>query len=236
MIINYYGAHSANFEVVKNYINEYMSNTSQTNVELNRFNNFNLMIQEERVNTIYLIDFNIAPKAKTKINKYFQRAINKNKIKVIYILDEQTKCFADFIQYPYYCIKDPTDKEEVFAVLAQVQHDMLSKIIMLKTQIGFRVIDVADLNCVNIVSRAVAYHLDNGELVNGLCLRGSFEKAIADIKDTPSLYFMRPSLLINLAKIKILHTDHVEFINGEKLYYPRTAFESLKAAWEAYIL
>ena len=169
-------------------------------------------------------------------NKRSPNRINKNKVKVIYILDEHTKCFADFIQYPYYYIRDPINKEEIFALLAQVQHDMLSKMIMLKTQIGFRVIDVADLNYVNIVSRAVAYHLDNGELVSGLCLRGSFEKAIADIKDTPSLYFMRPSLLINLSKIKVLDTDHVEFINGEKLYYPRTAFESLKAAWEAYIL
>ena len=45
------------------------------------------------------------------------------------------------------------------------------------------------------------------------------------------LYFMAPSLLVNLENIKELYQDHMIFKNGDIAYYPKTQYEKLRSAW-----
>lgn len=45
------------------------------------------------------------------------------------------------------------------------------------------------------------------------------------------LYFMAPSLLVNLENIKELYPDRMIFKNGDIAYYPKAQYEKLHTAW-----
>ena len=101
---------------------------------------------------------------------------------------------------------------------------------------GEKRLDIKKLNYINITNRNLRYHLTDNTELNSQTLRQSFQKEIAPLLINPELYFIAPSLLINLANIEELYADHIVFINKATLYYPRSAYDKLKEAWKNYLM
>ena len=106
--------------------------------------------------------------------------------------------------------------------------------LIVKTPIGDRRIRINEVNCINIVKRCLCYHLKDGTMFDGQSLRGSFEKAITPLDQNEAFIFLPPSLLINLSEIKIMNHDNLTFENGELLYFPKKAYETLHEKWLTY--
>ena len=95
---------------------------------------------------------------------------------------------------------------------------------------------IKDLNYINITNRNLRYHLANGREYDSQTLRQSFSKEISPLLIKPELYFIQPSLLVNLTNIETLWADHMQFENGDIIYYPKTAYDKLKEAWKNYLI
>jgi hypothetical protein len=80
------------------------------------------------------------------------------------------------------------------------------------------------------------YHLSTGKEYDSQTLRKSFAKEIEPLLSKPGLYFIQPSLLINLTNVETLWMDHLKFENGEIVYFPKSAYDKLKEAWKNYYL
>ena len=92
-------------------------------------------------------------------------------------------------------------------------------------------IEVNKLNYVNIAHRSLRFYMTYGKQIDSQTLRQSFYKEVQPMLKHTELYFMAPSLLVNLENIKELYPDHIIFKNGDITYYPKTQYEKLRTAW-----
>lgn len=91
-----------------------------------------------------------------------------------------------------------------------------------------------ELNYINIEQRSLGFHFVNGTIVKSVCLRCAFEKAVLNyLQNNSQYYLVNIGLLVNLNNIKTLYNNHIEFDNGDIVYYPTTKYKKLKKVWMA---
>lgn len=131
-----------------------------------------------------------------------------------------------------YCLLSPLKKEMLTLILDYIRQKIRSKVIAIKkAHNGEEIVEVTKLNYVNIVHRSLRFYMTCGKQIDSQSLRQSFSKEIEPMLKHEELYFMAPSLLVNLENIKELYPDHMIFKSSEIAYYPKTQYEKLRAAW-----
>lgn len=163
---------------------------------------------------------------------------DENNIKFIFITSD-IKDIIDIMQnHPeQYLILSPVEEESLVKVFENLKLRIkrIAIIAKLAHQEDKRIY-VKDLNYINITKRNLRYHLADGREYDSQTLRQSFSKEISPLLIKPELYFIQPSLLVNMTNIETLWDDHMQFENGDIVYYPKTAYEKLKAAWKEYLI
>lgn len=135
------------------------------------------------------------------------------------------------LNYPkkYFMIK-PYPFENLFAILNCIQDETV--LFIKKPKQAVEKILLTDLNYIDILQRNLCFHCTDKD-IKGIGIRTSFEKEIQEYKNIPELYFVPPSLLINLANIKEFAGDnHILFKQGEGLYVPQKTYRLLLNKWE----
>ena len=163
---------------------------------------------------------------------------DENNTKFIFITSD-IKDIVDIMQnHPeQYLILSPVEEESLIKVFENLKLRIkrIAIIAKLAHQEDKRIY-VKDLNYINITKRNLRYHLADGREYDSQTLRQSFSKEISPLLIKPELYFIQPSLLVNMTNIETLWDDHMQFENGDIIYYPKTAYEKLKAAWKEYLI
>ena len=104
-------------------------------------------------------------------------------------------------------------------------------LVIISTSKGDKRVELKDLNFIDIEERSLFYHLDN-EVIKARCiLRTSFAKAIEQYLGNDNLFFLKPSLLINIDNIQFLDKDHIIFNNDEILYFPKKYYIEIDDKW-----
>jgi hypothetical protein len=104
-------------------------------------------------------------------------------------------------------------------------------IIIIPTVTGDKRMSLDCLNYIDIEQRSLCYHLLDENLKARHVLRTSFQKAIEGLLGNNHLLFLRPSLLINVDNVEFLTKDHMVFINGDVLYYPKKNYLEIYEKW-----
>lgn len=163
---------------------------------------------------------------------------DENNIKFIFITSD-IKDIIDIMQnHPeQYLILSPVEEESLIKVFENLKLRIkrIAIIAKLAHQEDKRIY-IKDLNYINITKRNLRYHLADGREYDSQTLRQSFSKEISPLLIKPELYFIQPSLLVNMTNIETLWDDHMQFENGDIVYYPKTAYEKLKATWKEYLI
>lgn len=147
-------------------------------------------------------------------------------------IDSQLDSFCDSLIAEADCfLTKPITSVHLFPLLNKIRKMIKEDSVIVSTPEGDRRIRTSDLNYINIENRCLCYHLVGGELYDGRSLRGSFEKSITPLQHQRTLLFIPPSLLINIENIEILNTDHLYFVGGEKLYFPRKHHDAIEKYW-----
>lgn len=178
---------------------------------------------------ICLIDYDIYLKHHEKIKNWQ----DKNKIIFLYIAEDYIQMIEAIKRdINSYCVLNPIRQEMLLLLLDYIRQRIKSNIIAVKkAHSGEEIIEVNKLNYVNIVSRNLRFYMDCGKQIDSQSLRHSFAKEVEPMLKHIELYFMPPSLIVNLENIKELYPDHMIFKNGATAYYPKTQYEKLRAAW-----
>ena len=163
---------------------------------------------------------------------------DENNIKFIFITSDIKDIIDIMHNHPeQYLILSPVEEESLIKVFENLKLRIkrIAIIAKLAHQEDKRIY-VKDLNYINITKRNLRYHLADGREYDSQTLRQSFSKEINPLLIKPELYFIQPSLLVNLTNIETLWADHLSFENGDILYFPKTAYEKLKEAWKNYLI
>ena len=159
-----------------------------------------------------------------------------NKAKFIFITEDYFQMLDIIRNTPAeYCLLSPVLKETMLSLVEHIRLKIKSNIIAIKLgHSGEEVIEVKNLNYINIVNRNLRFYMVDKTEINSQTLRQSFAKEITPMLTHKELFFMMPSLLVNLENIKQLYDGYIVFKNEEKLYYPKLWHEKLRAAWLDY--
>ena len=104
-------------------------------------------------------------------------------------------------------------------------------LVIISTSKGDKRVELKDLNFIDIEERSLFYHLDD-EVIKARCiLRTSFVKAVEPYLCNENLFFLKPSLLINIDNIQFLDKDHIIFKNDEILYFPKKYYIEIYEKW-----
>lgn len=205
-------------------------------------NNNNIIIKEKSfvdVNEIIdlpadacLIEFN-SYLENEEILKHWQMAYGS---KFIFLTNDILN-IVDIIQnHPEeYCLLAPIEEMGLGKVLTNLKARIRKRSLVIK--MGHHEdqrIYLADLNFIDITNRNLNYHLVDKKELHSQTLRQSFAKEVDPLLVNPELYFIQPSLLINLTNVEILYGDHMQFESGDILYFPKTAYANLSKAWKNY--
>ena len=162
----------------------------------------------------------------------------ENNIKFIFATSDIKDILEIMQTHPeQYLILTPIEEEALIKIFENLKTKIKRVAIIAKlAHTEDKRIYIKDLNYINITNRNLRYHLADGREYDSQTLRQSFSKEVSPLLIKPELYFIQPSLLVNLTNIETLWPDHMQFENGDIVYYPKTAYEKLKAAWKEYLI
>ena len=212
---------------------------------LRRFANANNMIIKENVYfkvedmvekaaDVCLLDYKAFLENQPALSEWQE----KNHMTFIFVTSD-IKDIIEIVQFhpEQYLLLSPIEEESLLKVFDNLKTKIKSKAIIVKlAHSEDQRIYIKDLNYINITNRNLRYHLANGKEYDSQTLRQSFSKEISPLLIKPELYFIQPSLLVNLTNIETLWADHMQFENGDIIYYPKTAYDKLKEAWKNYLI
>lgn len=227
-----YETNIENIAEIKNYL-RYYANRNNIIIKEKVYYDINILMQETNIDAC-LIDFKSYYDNKDALSNW---QINTG-IKFIFATSD-IKDIIEIIQsHPEeYCMLTPIEEDSLIKILDNLKTKIRQRAIVVKlAHNGEQRINIKSLNYINITNRNLRYHLDNKTEINSQTLRQSFQKEIAPLLINPELYFIAPSILVNLTNIEKLYADHMEFTNGEVLYYPKTAHEKIKESWKNFLI
>ena len=188
----------------------------------------------ETIVDVCLLDYKAYLEAKEELDKWQI----ENNMKFIFVTSD-IKDILDIVQnHPeQYLLISPLEQEGLIKIFDHLKTKIKHAAIIAKlAHTEDKRIYIKDLNYINIINRNLRYHLADGREYDSQTLRQSFAKEINPLLIKPELYFIQPSLLVNLTNIETLYADHMEFENGDIVYFPKTAYDKLKEAWKNYLL
>lgn len=158
--------------------------------------------------------------------------------RIIYYSDDDAFAARAFdVKAAAYMIR-PVSAEKLERVLDDViitiKSVEIGDSIELKVKNGRVEVPVDDIGYVNIVNRALCFHMEDGLTVKTLTLRIPFKDAVADLLSDPDFVLAGSSLMINMAHIASIKDRSVRMDNGEFINPPRRTISGLKKSWSLY--
>ena len=184
---------------------------------------------------IYILETNL-----NDLNGFFiarELRAGYKKCKIIYYTENRNAALRAFeVNADNYVIK-PASLEKFDSVLNaaidSLERERRVSLIEVKTKTGYVRIPSDEIAYVNIVNRALCFHMTDGNSIRSLVLRKPFKTAVADFVIDPLFCVVGASLMVNLAAIQAISRDVILFSHGERLLLPRNAFKPLYFAWNA---
>ena len=223
----------------------YIENVGDVRGYLRQFaNNNNIIVKEnvffkvenmiETTADICLLDYKAFLENQEELIKWQE----ENNMKFIFATSDIKDIIEIMQTHPeQYLILTPIEEEALVKIFENLKTKIKRIAIIAKlAHTEDKRIYIKDLNYINITNRNLRYHLADGREYDSQTLRQSFSKEISPLLIKPELYFIQPSLLVNLTNIETLWADHMQFENGDIVYYPKTAYEKLKTAWKEYLI
>ena len=155
--------------------------------------------------------------------------------KIIYYTENRAAAVQAFeVRADNYLLK-PSSTEKfdkaLDSAIADVENQQRSELITVKINTGYVHLLTDEIAYVNIVKRALCYHMRDGSIVRGLILRGPFRNAVANLNSLPMFRMIGASLLVNLDLVQVMSRTSILFNHGEWIMPPREAFSDLYQSW-----
>lgn len=168
------------------------------------------------------------------IDTYEQTIIENSNTYYIFIGNDLSKIVLKNNACNNYFVQKPVDYKKLDEILFHIRKKIQNNFICIQTIEGDQRLKISELNYVNIEGRNLCYHLTDGTKTNSTTLTTSFIKAITPLDQHELLLFIKPSLLINISKIKIVDTNRIIFDNKDWMPVSSPQRKIIKEEWEAF--
>ena len=184
---------------------------------------------------IYILETNLPD-----INGFYIARELRNRYrdcKIIYYTSNRNSALNAFeVQADNYVIKPTSDEKfdsVMDAAIRSIERNNTSTLIEVRVSTGFMRIPTDEISYVNIVNRALCYHMQDGTTIRSILLREPFRNAVEVLLREPTFCIAGASLLINLDAVRVVGRNAILFSHGEWVVPPRTSFKSIYYAWNS---
>lgn len=161
---------------------------------------------------------------------------------IIYLSKNQSDAYYAFQVKASGFVLKPLMKERLSQVLDEIFSELIKTqiypVVDIKFKTGLMRVPMNSITYVDIVDRALCFHMENGACFKTSCVRGSFREELGSISghllDVASFVFAGRAHLLNISYIMTLGKGMVLLKTGEQVYIPRSAEEGLQRAWEQF--
>lgn len=160
--------------------------------------------------------------------------------KIIYITQNPSYAVKAFeVKATNYLLK-PVSKERLRAtldeVIVEINKNSMIPVIEIKTKTGYMRVPVDDIGYIDMVDRALCYHLEDGREPCSICLRGRFVDAVSNILEQPWFVLAGATHVFNVQHISSIEKSLVVMKSGESVDIPRAAYPILLRVWRESLL
>lgn len=124
-------------------------------------------------------------------------------------------------------------------IFAEFNRGKTAPVVEIKIKTGITRVPVNSITYVDIVDRALCFHIESGRTIKTKCVRGTFseaiEKSIGARMAMKEFVLVGRACLLNLSYIIELGRGTVLLKTGEVVYIPRSAERNIKEAWKQYM-
>lgn len=204
---------------------------------INSFASGNELLEDIRKNgsyDIYLLDL-IMP----GINGMEVAAtlrLMKDDGRIIFLTATVEYAVASYDVNAFYYMLKPVDKDRFFKVLTNAVESIESErqVFIVRGKGKETHINPETLMYIELVSRIPRYYLNDGRVLEGVTIRGSFKELVAPLLSDSRFAMCGVSLLVNLSFVDAVDSDSVLMRDGTQLFPPKSAYSEFRKVWKVY--
>ena len=153
--------------------------------------------------------------------------------KIIFLTSSLDYAIESYDVKAFYYMVKPIDVDKLYKVLDNATEDLVheSATVEIRTSNGLVRIPTSDIMYVEIVNRALRYHISDGRIAYSTTIRTSFKDAIAPLIATNSFVTIAQNTAVNLAYIDQINATSVFLHDGTVLYPSRANIATIKDTW-----
>lgn len=159
---------------------------------------------------------------------------------LIFISENTKFAFSSYEVKALDYISKPINRNRLFATLDSAIQSILENstitFVELSLKNGYKRVPVDNISYVDIVDRALCYHMKDGHKFMSKCLRVPFEMAVEEISIEPWFEFAGKTRLVNIEHIVVLNENTAIMRSGEKVAITYHAYPRIYKLWHESLL
>lgn len=222
--------------LIYRYVEEYIRNC-EFNIEIKKFSSISELLEYEKTEgagEIYLLDVIMPNMNGIELGREIRKR-NKNAV-IIYLTTSREFSLNAFSVRAFSYLIKPVDKEKLFSELNECISDILpfpnilQKIIVVKTPLGIKTVQLNEINAIEYFDHRLIYHLQYGCKINSIYQKKPFTQQVAEFTDmgvfvrSAESYFVNMNNICSIIQQGFQMTDGSEFrvtrkyANAKKIY------------------
>lgn len=164
-----------------------------------------------------------------QLKKFYEKGM------VVFISETESYAFAAFEVRAFDYISKSSNKVRFFKMLDNaietIINNMVVSVVVLELQTGFVRVPADDISHVDIVGRALCYHMKSGAVHYSKSLRYGFATEVGKLLEHPWFVMSGVSHLLNISCITVLHKTHAIMSNGETVPITHASYPMVRKLW-----
>lgn len=185
---------------------------------------------------IYFLDILMPGMNGTELGKEIRRV--NGKAVIIYVTTSREFAFEAYGVRAMRYLEKPAEKADVWEILEQVSGYLdthRETIVGIHTKQGLTRICMEDVMYIENVARSAIYVTRQGNKIQGICNRGSFEQSVEPFGCREEFVQPHKSYFVNLNYIHTLSANGVALDNGTEIPVSRKRYGDIKTAYLRYL-
>lgn len=166
------------------------------------------------------------------------RKLNPNDL-IIYLTVSSEYAIDSYDVHAFHYLLKPVQSQRLYEVLDQavaLLEKRRSACVAVKTRNELQILSLDDILFAELSQRRVCYHLENGDTVESVTMRGSFQDEIAPLLSDPRFFLSSVSFVVNLYYVTSVDKGALHLKGGLRVPLARRLLTQARQRWSDYWL
>lgn len=217
------------------YMNDYIQANPEKKLEYHLFSDAKMLLDSAVSSNgfdIYLLDVLMPDMNGIELGSMLRE--KKLNGKIIYLSSTTEYAIDSYKVKAYQYLLKPIKKEELFSFLDELfsaKSSFRKNVLIIKTKENSVKINISDVLYVELGKRKLLYHINNGQIIESMTIRTSFQEAVQNLLRDPGFILCGASMVANMKHITMVGQEDLLFLDTYKVYLSKKLCREVRSAW-----